>query len=60
MILCSCCERRIGQSMDPCGCDEAYFARCLLCKVHCRCPADEPVIVADVDKALFDLSPAAW
>jgi hypothetical protein len=44
MILCSCCETRLGHSFPPCGCAEGYCPRCLLCEAHCQCQA-VPLVV---------------
>jgi len=50
MILCSCCERRIGHSIEPCDCLPDYCHRCQACDRHCECGegrkwADVPVVV---------------
>ncbi len=38
MILCYCCERRIGHSIDPCQYSDDYCPECILCQTHCQCP----------------------
>jgi hypothetical protein len=50
MILCSCCERRIGHSIQPCDCLPDCCHRCQTCDRHCQCGegkkwADVPVVV---------------
>ena len=49
MIRCSCCERRVGNSNDPCECDLFYCVDCRLCDLHCTC-ADELVEVNGLDR----------
>jgi hypothetical protein len=52
-VRCSCCERRAGQSADPCACAASYYSRCLHCDGHCECesiPARAPTEQAGVDK----------
>lgn len=39
MIRCSCCERRIDQSLAMCECVDGYCVACVLCDEHCRCRA---------------------
>jgi hypothetical protein len=37
MIVCSCCEFRLGHSCDSCECSANFCIECLLCEWHCQC-----------------------
>jgi hypothetical protein len=37
MIVCSCCDFRLGHSCDPCECSGNFCVECLLCEWHCQC-----------------------
>jgi hypothetical protein len=41
MMACYCCERRLGQSSEPCKCASNYCDQCLMCMAHCRCTDEE-------------------
>jgi hypothetical protein len=59
MILCSCCERRLGHSIEPCDCAPDYCHRCLACDRHCVCP-DRPVIVSEPEAYPEEAKGTAW
>lgn len=50
MILCWCCEVRVGHSFDPCGCAAEYHWECGRCEAHCPC-APVPHVVRDATPA---------
>lgn len=51
MILCDCCERRNGDSFDPCHCTACFCNECMFCSQHCYClhynPTHIPLDVLD-------------
>jgi hypothetical protein len=48
MLLCLCCERRMAEDPQPCGCESDYCTRCLRCGKHCRCEGSMTLV--DVDE----------
>jgi hypothetical protein len=46
MILCYCCERRLGHSLAACDCESSYCHRCVLCSSHCECDPRQVAVVA--------------
>jgi hypothetical protein len=45
MILCYCCEKRLGHSVPPCECSDQYCPQCLVCVAHCGCDVMPDMVV---------------